>query len=176
MTVNSQERKKEKRESGVSDILRLSISGLWGSHGYYILLNIILQSMKWNLFPESQPRSIELYVDTKCTTLNKLIIDEREGEAFLCPSLALHEMDGNLPDSQRWPIPLSDSSPMSAVAAREGRLTRYDPLDLHKAGMSLDMKKIWANFQLFSAHHLTGSKLAQWRRQRIKEIEFCLIF
>lgn len=157
-----QSRKKEREKRGSRDILRLSISGLWGSHGYYILLIIILQYMKGNLFVESQPRS--MYVDTKCASLNKLIIDEREGETFLCPSLALHEMDGNFSDGQRWPIPLSDSSPVSAV--REGRLAHYDPLDLHKVGMSLDMKKIWANFQLLIAHHVTSSKKAQQRRQK----------
>lgn len=81
--------------------MRLSISGLWGSHGYYILLIIILQYKKGNLFVESQPKSTELCVDTKCASLNKLIIDEREGETFLCPSLALHEMDGNFSDGQR---------------------------------------------------------------------------
>lgn len=107
-----------------------------------------------------------------CTTLNKIIIDEREGETFLCPLLALHEMDGNLTDAQRWPIPWSDSLPMSVVAEREGRLAHYDLLDLHKPGMSLDLKKIWANFYLLiwpaaNGHHTEGDTNKE---------DFCFLF
>lgn len=48
-------------------------------------------------------KGIELYVVTQCTTLNKLIIDEREGEALLCPPLALYMkwMVVNRTDSQK---------------------------------------------------------------------------
>lgn len=53
----------------------------------------------------------------------------------------------NLTDSKRRPIPLSDSL-LTNVVLREGWLTHYDLLDLHKPELSVDMKKVLADFQL----------------------------
>lgn len=47
---NNERRRGKRKEDSVNDILRLSISGHWGSQGYYILLNIIFQPMNRNPF------------------------------------------------------------------------------------------------------------------------------